>query len=273
MTGNGIMEEIRTLLAQGKSSGQVIALGYKPPTVYKVLHQVKRNGEGNGRVSAPGVAQPPATSATDQSRPDLEAENPRLKREVESLEAQLEFVEDDATTTAAELRTLQEKVKALEPEGAAAGQLRQRVKDLEAQLEAASLTQVTMRQDSDQWRQKFAAEQAARQKAEGQTVTLRQDNQRLQGELAQWQQWEPRVRQVCETMHAEMTGLRPLAVWAGHPCQVCKQPMQGSVNRETAAKLMQGFGHQACLEKQGPGLGWLLAGGAALVGLSQLGKS
>jgi hypothetical protein len=44
------------------------------------------------------------------------------------------------------------------------------------------------------------------------------------------------------------------------------------VDREAAATLMQDFAHKTCLENQGPGLGWLLAGGAALVGLSQLSK-
>lgn len=37
----GIMAEIRTLLSQGKSSREVIALGYKAGTVYKVQRQLR----------------------------------------------------------------------------------------------------------------------------------------------------------------------------------------------------------------------------------------
>jgi len=42
MSNNGIMEEIRSHLAQGKSSAEVIALGFKPPTVYKARRQLRR---------------------------------------------------------------------------------------------------------------------------------------------------------------------------------------------------------------------------------------
>jgi hypothetical protein len=41
MISNGIMEDIRNLISQGKSSAEVIALGYKPPTVYKVQRQLR----------------------------------------------------------------------------------------------------------------------------------------------------------------------------------------------------------------------------------------
>ncbi len=41
---------------------------------------------------------------------------------------------------------------------------------------------------------------------------------------------------------------------------------------ENAASLMKEFGHKACLEKQDPGLSWILAGGAAIYGVSQLRK-
>jgi hypothetical protein len=44
MPGNGIMAEIRNLLYQGKSSGEVISLGYKPPTVYKVQRRLRKKG-------------------------------------------------------------------------------------------------------------------------------------------------------------------------------------------------------------------------------------
>jgi DNA-binding CsgD family transcriptional regulator len=49
MPSNSIMQEIRKLLSQGKSSSEVIALGYKPPTVYKVQRQLRKKGQGNNK--------------------------------------------------------------------------------------------------------------------------------------------------------------------------------------------------------------------------------
>jgi hypothetical protein len=90
--------------------------------------------------------------------------------------------------------------------------------------------------------------------------------------LVEWQQISAKAYQAFQAMEAEVKGLRPLAVWAGHPCTVCKRPMLGSVDRETAAKLMKEFRHKACQENQGPGLGGLLLAGGALAALAQLGK-
>jgi len=126
-----------------------------------------------------------------------------------------------------------------------------------------------IQQDAAQWQGRFAAEQVARQKADAQTTTVRQDNQRLNGEVAEWRQRAAKAQLVFQSVTAEVEELRPLKAWAGHPCMVCKQPMFGSVDREMAARLMKDLGHKACVEQQGSGLGWLLAGGAALYGLSQ----
>ncbi len=41
MNGSGIMDEIRVLLGQGRTSGECISLGYRPGTVYKVQRQTK----------------------------------------------------------------------------------------------------------------------------------------------------------------------------------------------------------------------------------------
>jgi regulator of replication initiation timing len=272
MTGNGIMEEIRTHLSTGKSSGEVIALGFKPGTVYKVLRGLNRKTQGNAAVSSPAGARPLPTGLDAQARSELEAENIQLHQQVEDLEAQLECVVDADPELEAEVRTLRERVKVLEPEAVAAGQLRLRVRELEGQLERASLTQVTMRQRTDQWRQEFAAEQAARQKLEEWAGKIWPEHQRVQAELAEWQRWLPKAHQTFQVMDAEIEGLRPLQVWAGHPCKKCQMPMSGLVDRETAAKLMHGFGHKACLEKQGSGLGGLLLAGGALAALAQLGK-
>ena len=53
MDSNGIMEEIRGLLYQGRSSTETIALGYKPSTVYQAQRQLRK---GNS------VSEPPVTT-------------------------------------------------------------------------------------------------------------------------------------------------------------------------------------------------------------------
>ncbi len=53
MAATGVMEEIRGLLSQGKSSGQIIALGHKPPTVYKVQRQMRKQGTATTPSAAP----------------------------------------------------------------------------------------------------------------------------------------------------------------------------------------------------------------------------
>ncbi len=53
MPGNSVMQEIRDLLSQGKPSSEVIALGYKPPTVYKVQRQLRKKGQDSNKEPAP----------------------------------------------------------------------------------------------------------------------------------------------------------------------------------------------------------------------------
>jgi len=113
MDSNGIMSEIRSHLSSGKSSGEVIGLGFKPPTVYKVQRALKRKSQADGVVSTPGSAQPPATSADNQLLSQLEAENIRLRQEVEAVEGELECVVDSDAELAAQVQTLRERVKAL----------------------------------------------------------------------------------------------------------------------------------------------------------------
>lgn len=59
MNGNGVMSEIKVLLSRGKSSGEIIEVGYRPATVYKVQRQMRRRGQIEGAVashSKPNVA-------------------------------------------------------------------------------------------------------------------------------------------------------------------------------------------------------------------------
>jgi DNA repair exonuclease SbcCD ATPase subunit len=211
MTSNGIMAEIRSLLSQGRSSGQVIALGYKPPTVYKVQHQLHSPSQGKGAVSTPGGIQPLSGNVDHKPRAQLEAENISLRREIETLKSHLEYVLGEDAELEAKVKTSEERAKALVSKAATAGQLRQ--------------------------------------KAEVQAHALGQDNQKLRGKLAQWQLWGKNAHVAIQSLTAEVAVLRSLAVWAGHPCTVCNQPTSGLVDRETAARLLKNFGHKACVEK------------------------
>jgi hypothetical protein len=66
VVSSGIMEEIRTLLSQGKSSGEIIALGYKPGSVYKVQRLLRGRGQShlksNGRVQSQAGSKPEAVA-------------------------------------------------------------------------------------------------------------------------------------------------------------------------------------------------------------------
>ena len=166
MSSDGIMAEISTLLYQGKASGEIIGVGYKPSTVYKVQRKIRQQGQPKGRVSAQERTRPPAADVDNNLQSALEAENTRLRQEVKALEDQLESVVDEDANLQAEVHSLRERVKVLEDEAVTAGQLRQWVKDLRSQLERATHTLAVMRQRAAQWQQKFEVEQAARQKAE-----------------------------------------------------------------------------------------------------------
>ena len=138
-----------------------------------------------------------------------------------------------------DLRLLQERVKTLESEPAVAAQLCQRAKELEGQLAHAAHTQSAVRQGAIQWHKRVEAEQAARQKAEGQTSTVRQENQRIHAESEKWQQKAAKAYPVLKSLDAEVEQLKPLKVRVCHPYTFCKEPMSGSVDRETAARLMR----------------------------------
>jgi hypothetical protein len=84
----GVMQQIREQLIEGKSSQEVIALGYAPGSVYKVQRQLRRNGSAGDNLSAPiGVEAP--TSALDSEVlariAELKLENAELSAQVTEL--------------------------------------------------------------------------------------------------------------------------------------------------------------------------------------------
>ena len=93
MDDNGIMQDVRELLSQGLNVTETIAKGYAPSAVYRVQRDTRRKSGSYG------------TSRYD-NRPSgcglehwahLEAENRRLRQQLESLECRLADVSEQAT--------------------------------------------------------------------------------------------------------------------------------------------------------------------------------
>jgi DNA repair exonuclease SbcCD ATPase subunit len=283
MINNGIMQDIRNLLSQGNSSAEVIALGYKPPTVYKVQRQL-RCKQPNGRAPLQLMDQNQSITARE-GQDELSAEDAEFFRcffepgdesaQSEAMRAELDEARDRIEELERETgknQALQERVHTLEVEAEATVALRRRVQELEDQLKNAVHTQVDLRQSNAQWQTKFQEERSAREQAERQ-VRDHQD------QASQWQQAYQIVNsqleasaQVIDNLRIDLRKLEPLKAWAGHPCSVCHKPMSGSVDRALAARMTQDLAHKGCLEKRGAGLGKVLLAGGTLLGLSQLGK-
>jgi DNA repair exonuclease SbcCD ATPase subunit len=275
------MQDIRTLLSQGKSSAEVIALGYKPPTVYKVQRQL-RHKQSDGK--APVQLGDQDQSITGREEQDeLSAEDAEFFRCFfepadettlsDALRTELDEARDRIEELEAELKeaeNLKARLKELEAQAESVDALQWKVWELERDLERSSQTQADLRQSNAQWQSKFQDERAARQQAELQAKGY-------QAQVSQWQQAYQVVSsqleasaQVIANLRAELRQLEPLKAWAGHPCTVCGKPMTGSVSRELAAKLQKDMGHKGCLEKQDSGLGRMIVAGVGLYGLSQL---
>jgi hypothetical protein len=157
------MQDIRTLLSQGKSSAEVIALGYKPPTVYKVQRQLRQKQQPNGR--APLLPMDQNQSITDrEGSEELSAEDAEffrclyesadeaalsdaLRIELGQARESIKGLESEA----GRVQVLQEQVKTLEAEAEAGVELRRRVQKLESDLERFSQVQADLRQSITQW--------------------------------------------------------------------------------------------------------------------------
>jgi hypothetical protein len=283
MGNDRIMGQIRNLLSQGRSSGEVIALGYKPGTVYKVQRQL-RLGWADGQEPAPAMdgAKPgsdgegPEESADDVEeawRDFFEAmEEPdtseAMRAELDQGRSRIEELEKEA----AQVEALQERVHTLEAEAEAGAALYERIRDLERQLNSADHAQQGMRQSHLELQARFHAEQSARRDAERRAEDHRSRSSEWQRQCKLLQSQLDSSTQVIADLHAEIQRLEPLKVWAGHPCSVCHKPMSGSVARYLASMKMKNVAHKGCLSRQGPGVGEVLLAGDALWGLSQLGK-
>ncbi len=82
MNTNGIMENIRSLLNEGRSSAEIIALGYAPSSVYKAQRQLRK---ATDRTDQP-VTQVLVTNMASEGWSELREENAKLRQQVSLLE-------------------------------------------------------------------------------------------------------------------------------------------------------------------------------------------
>lgn len=166
MASNNIMQDIRDLLSQGRSSAEVIALGFKPPTVYKVQRQLSQGQQSNGRAPVQLMDQ----SIIDrEGQEELSTEDAEFFRclfepaddttQTDSLRTELDQARDrieELEAEAGKVQVLQEKVDILEAEAEACVELRRRLQELQAGL----------RQGNAQWQTKVHVERLAREQTE-----------------------------------------------------------------------------------------------------------
>jgi vacuolar-type H+-ATPase subunit I/STV1 len=91
----GIMHRIREHLEQGKSSQEVIALGYAPGSVYKSQRELRRRREGKGEPAARSTAEvqvPVVTNEVLIRMEQLETENAELRTQMAELRQEVERV-------------------------------------------------------------------------------------------------------------------------------------------------------------------------------------
>ena len=196
MNTNGIMEDIRNLLNEGKPSAEVIGLGYAQSTVYKAQRQLRK---ASYRTDQP-VTQVLVTNMASEGWSELREENSKLRQQMSQLEALTEEItaerdtlkeelelerrrKEEFETEASQAQQMRVRLAAIEPEARAAGELRQGVKGLAGQIRNTNAARV---QEVQHWKDKFEQERESRQAAEtlaakrsSEIDQLKAENQRL----------------------------------------------------------------------------------------------
>ena len=62
-----------------------------------------------------------------------------------------------------------------------------------------------------------------------------------------------------EDRDRELQLLRPLKVWAGHPCALCGEPLRGVVNRQVAKAILKDLAHKECKDQRDNGRSFPIA--------------
>ncbi len=266
MNTNGIMGDIRSLLNEGRSSAEVIALGYAPSRVYKAQRQLRK---ATVRTDQP-MTQVLVTNMASEGWSELREENAKLRLQVSLLEemtAERDVLREELELAQSRIEELEVKacqdqqfrvrLVAIDPEARAAGELRQEVKVLDHQIRH---TNAEMAQEVHHWKGRFEQGEESRQVAEtlaarrsSEIDGLNAENQRLSQEMQEIpgrisvQVWE-----MLQPFKQELEELRLLKIWVGHPCKVCSKPTPGVTTREVAARILRdgGYAHGDCLKKR-----------------------
>jgi len=218
MASNGIMEEIRSLLTQDKSSAEVIALGFKPSTVYKTQRQLKR------QAMPINMAQVLVTNVDPQvcSAPEVgNVQVKSLRGQVPEVSLLIEELAQAVDRTAeiefkpGEVWALRERVADLESEARAADEWKRKYHELEDRL---SRIDAALGQDIQDWQNRFAAEEMARNEAEALSAghreeadCLREVNQKLRQKVASMPNLlAQEIWELVQPLEAELEELRTL---------------------------------------------------------------
>jgi hypothetical protein len=139
MVDKGIMQQVRELLMEGKSSQEVIALGYAPGSVYKVQRQLRFNSRDKQPVSAQPGPEIHVSVVDTEALTRLEAENAELGTKMAELLQEVEEVTSLQHQLAQLQRLCEEwvtKVGQSQEEGSQYAQKQQhRIETLEQQVE------------------------------------------------------------------------------------------------------------------------------------------
>ena len=276
-----IMEQIKGLLAQGRTSGAIIAMGYKPSTVYKVQYVWRLESgdvspeETEIAASEVGISEEESPMAQGTDFDELTEQEAKellevLAEDYDEMMGQVRDAETKVEESERTVKTLEDKVRVLEPEASKVITLRERIRELEGEIEHYEHTQVSFRQGYALMQQEKEAEKTARGSAESQRReafeiigTLRKTDQ-------EQRQYLGLASRIIEKNELEAGELRPLKVWVGHPCTVCKKPHSGVVDRELAASLLENVGHKECNDLRASRIKKILVGAAAVYGVSKL---
>jgi len=266
MNTQGIMEDIRSLLSEGRPSAEVIALGYAPSSVYKAQRQVRK---ATDRTDQP-MTQVLVTNMASEGWTELREENSKLRQQVSLLEGltgerdtlreELELARsqiEELEVKASQAQQLRIRLAAIEPEARVAVELRQQVKELDRQI---CNTKAALDQEVHQWKERFEQEQESRKNAETLAAKRSSEIGQLKAEkqgLIQAMEESPgrisaKLLEMLQPFKQELEELRQLKVWVGHPCKVCGKPTPGTPPREVAAQLLRegGYSHSKCVKKR-----------------------
>lgn len=189
MQSNGVLQAIRGLVVEGRSSRELINMGYAPGSVYRAQRQLRRRWPTTQAGRSQPTGQPPTQGNSEQ------AELARLRAENDILAQEAAALRDQIT------------------------QLSRTLKETEQSLVAAN-------------------EQA---------FDLRLGRHELQAHVTD-------LQKKVDQLQREASELRPLQVWAGHPCARCGEPMRGIVAPEVARLVTKDLAHQRCIEQREQGL-------------------